>query len=529
MSWLRHLKIGRKLTLLITINIIFLISITFIGNKYMGDMNKRAIDLYNNNTLSIQYINDAIAQSRANEAAFLELAITTDKSIEQKRINEIKDFSQKYDQDMQKFSQRQLDSYESERISKWKDTIAKYRDERAKAMNLITEGKKAEGYAYFRTNAISLLDSTNVLLSELAAYNVQMGEKATTSIQDYEHSASIMVITIASIAIILASIVGITITKMLTNPIIETMMLMEKAEAGDLTVQSQYVSKDELGILTQSFNQMLKGLRLTITQVVESAANLAASSEQISASTEEIAGGSQQQAQSANNASELVKELAISVDSIAKNAEQAAISSEQTAVLASQGGEVIKDALMGMRQIDEKMAELADKSTQIGEIVEVIDDIAEQTNLLALNAAIEAARAGEAGKGFAVVADEVRKLAERSSKATKEIAALITSIQNNTHHAVSAVTAGNEKMNHAEKTFNEIVGVVQSSASKVTEIAAASEEQSAQSAGVLEVVENIAAITQQTSAGTQETAATANDLSKMADQLNSLAIKFKIA
>ncbi|WP_017755678.1 methyl-accepting chemotaxis protein [Calidifontibacillus oryziterrae] len=338
-----------------------------------------------------------------------------------------------------------------------------------------------------------------------------------------------MTIIISVIAVALGIVVAFVLAHRITAPILEIVRRLKKVAAGDLTGEKVSVkSKDEVGQLAGAINDMISSLRALIGDVLENANNLAASSEEISASTEQIASGSQLQANNAGLASEMVKEMAQAIHAVSKNADDTSNASENMVEAAGKGNEVIQDTLQGMQQISEKILELSSKSVQIGEIVEVIDDIAEQTNLLALNAAIEAARAGEAGKGFAVVADEVRKLAERSSKATKEISELIQSIQANTDASVEAVNIGNEKANNAGKAFEEIISLVKISANKVAEIAAASEQQNAQSQEVLQSVESIAAVSEQTAAGVQETAATAQDLAKMAENLSQLAAKFNI-
>lgn len=361
------------------------------------------------------------------------------------------------------------------------------------------------------------------------AKNVETMEQLKQEIIDTGNQIILMTIIISVIAVAIGIVVAFILAHKITAPILEIVRRLKKVAAGDLTGEKIILkSKDEVGQLATAINDMILSLRALIGDLLSSATNLAASSEQISASTEEIATGSQQQANNAGLASEMVKEMTQAIHAVSKNADETSNASENMVSSAAKGNEVIQDTLQGMSSISEKISELSSKSVQIGEIVEVIDDIAEQTNLLALNAAIEAARAGEAGKGFAVVADEVRKLAERSSKATKEISELIQSIQANTDASVEAVNNGNEKANNAGKAFEEIIGLVKISANKVAEIAAASEEQNAQSQEVLQSVESIAAVSQQTAAGVQETAATAQDLAKMAEALSQLAAKFKI-
>ncbi|MGH9591767.1 MAG: methyl-accepting chemotaxis protein, partial [Bryobacteraceae bacterium] len=221
----------------------------------------------------------------------------------------------------------------------------------------------------------------------------------------------------------------------------------------------------------------------------------------------------------------------------------AADASRKGAETAREGGRIVEETLSKMRSIANSVGETATKvqelgksSDQIGEIIGVIDDIADQTNLLALNAAIEAARAGEQGRGFAVVADEVRKLAERTSKATKEIASMIKNIQAETKVAVSAmqdgtnqVEMGVESTTQAGSSLHDIIRVSEQVGDMITHIATAATQQSSATEQVNANVEQIAKITQETAAGAQESAKAVHDLSNLALDLQNMVSKFKIS
>ena len=522
------MAVAKKIFVLIISSLVFIISVGSIGYFNMNQMVKHSTAMYKDNLLPIKYMNDLRAQSRANEALVLGLMLTTDSSTRDSMIEQIKERGENSINDINAYKSTNLSDYEKQTLTQIEAAITKIQTEREKLYPIIYDENVTEAYHFYKQNLSGPISELNKISEELADYNEKAADDLQKDIKNQETSATILMITIIIASAVLAFILGMIISRMLTKPIKEIVSAMEKAEHGDLTIQGNYQSKDEIGQLTNSFNQMIASTQKAIAEVAGNSTSLAASAEEISASTEEIASGAQMQAQDANTSNEMVKDLTFAIHEISKNAELAAQLSEKTVGVAEHGNIIINDAVGAMENITVSIHDLANKSLQIGEIIDVIDDIAEQTNLLALNAAIEAARAGDAGKGFAVVADEVRKLAERSSKATKEISDLITVIQDNTKLSVQAVELGNTKAATAGTSFVDIMKVVKESATKITEIAAASEEGAAQAQEMLIAVQNIASVTEESAAGIEETASTATDLAHMAESLNELASRFKI-
>jgi methyl-accepting chemotaxis protein len=326
------------------------------------------------------------------------------------------------------------------------------------------------------------------------------------------------------------------------KPVQEGSSALAVMATGDLTVRMQGEYQGDLRLIKESINKVGSSLEDALRKVSEAVSATASASSQISSSTEEMAAGAQEQTSQAGDVASAVEQMTSTILENSKNASAAAETAKRARVSAEQGGKVVDDTVTGMKRIAgvvnqsaETVKELGKSSDQIGEIIGVIDDIADQTNLLALNAAIEAARAGEQGRGFAVVADEVRKLAERTTKATKEIAGMIKKIQSDTMGAVKSMEEGTKEVERgielADKagvSLKEIVGVSQKVTDMVTQIAAASEEQSSASEQISKNVEGISKVTSETAQGTQQIARAAEDLNRLTENLQQLVGRFSV-
>ncbi|MGA3126453.1 MAG: methyl-accepting chemotaxis protein [Candidatus Korobacteraceae bacterium] len=327
----------------------------------------------------------------------------------------------------------------------------------------------------------------------------------------------------------------------LQRSVTEFLTIVSQIARGDLTLRG-IVTSDALGNVVDSVNYMLDNFTQVLRRVRDAATDVSTSAGQILNASEAMAKGATQQDHEITNTSSAVEQLTVSMKQVSNNAEASAEAARRALDAAEQGNRSVHDTLEGMQRIRfsvqataKKIKSLGDRSLEISEIINVINDITEQTNLLALNAAIEAARAGEAGRGFAVVADEVRKLAEHSRTATKDIAALIKAIQAETNEAVVVMEEGTREVevgarlaDQAGKALEAISAVVRQSAELVQEISMASKQQVRGTEGVANAMQIISSITHQTSQGARQTARSMELMVKMSEQLNEALAQFRV-
>mgnify|MGYP001281113653 CR=1 FL=1 len=396
----------------------------------------------------------------------------------------------------------------------------------------ITDDYKGE-FNEVKVNLNACFDSINALIEDMKtlsdnAVNGRLKDRADVS----KHKGDFGKIILG---------VNNTLDAVLT-PVTEGVAVLGKMAQGDFTIKITSDYKGDHRLIKDSINTVVDSLNNTLGKVTEAVAATASASNQISSSTEEMAAGANEQTRQTTEVAGGVEEMTRTIVENTKNVTLAADNAKDAGQKAREGGKVVNETIEGMNKIAEvvrKSAQtvqaLGKSSDQIGEIVQVIDDIADQTNLLALNAAIEAARAGEQGRGFAVVADEVRKLAERTTKATKEIATMIKQIQRDTTDAVDSMEEGTAEVekgkllaNRAGGALEEIVEGSQQVLDIVSQVAAASEQQSTAAEQISRNVEAISSVSQETAAGTLQIAKAAEDLSKLTLNLEDLIDQFKI-
>ncbi len=366
-------------------------------------------------------------------------------------------------------------------------------------------------------------------------YNTKMMDKDITS--------SIYIVGVAIVITLLVLSIGIhLIVSSIVRPLKQLNSSFESQSEGDLSQETEVKSSDEIGQLNKSFNKTNLKLSGMIKNISQSSGNIANASKELATMAEDIAVNSRSQTEKTSHAASAMEELNSSFVDVAQNTAQAADSAREASELAVKGGEVVNETIDGMSRISQSVNEsagtiqaLGSRSEQIGEIVDVINDIASQTNLLALNAAIEAARAGEQGRGFAVVADEVRKLAERTTSATSEIGGMIKGIQDDTNKAVETMQAGTKEVeegvkmgNEAGEALQQIVTSIQNVTDMVSHVATAAEEQSATGEEIASNLESVAETIKQTTGAVENSSESIRNLDNLAQEQNQLVGGFKL-
>ncbi|KTB85482.1 methyl-accepting chemotaxis protein [Pseudomonas syringae] len=407
-------------------------------------------------------------------------------------------------------------------LNGYRAAVGKYRDAQAASKAALDK---------MTTLGVSMLATSNDLIAR------------QNKSRDADSAKSVTMIAAATaLALVLSILAAWVITRQITTPLQETLEVVERVASGDLSRNLKVDRKDELGKLQATIQRMTVSLRELVGGIRDGVTQIASAAEELSAVTEQTSAGVNSQKVETDQVATAMHEMTATVQEVARNAEEASEAAVAADRQARDGERVVNEAIAQIERLasavgnsSEAMGALKQESDKIGSVLDVIKSVAEQTNLLALNAAIEAARAGEAGRGFAVVADEVRSLAQRTQKSTEEIEALIARLQSGTQQATTVMdssrelsTSSVELTRRAGGSLANITKTVSSIQAMNQQIAAAAEEQSATAEEINRSIINVRDVSEQTSAASEETAASSVELARLGNHLQVLVSRFTV-
>ena len=417
-----------------------------------------------------------------------------------------------------------------------------YSDVQGRVLQGLTSGRMDDARQLISGPLTQSADSMMQAMTALIAYNGTSAEQASQRSSDVADEAFQALIGALLVIVLALAAIATLLTRSIVRPLAEAVAVAERVATGDLTREIQVVGRDEPALLLRALSRMQTSLRDTIRQIAASSDQLASASEELHTVTEDTSRGLHQQSAEIDQAATAVNQMTAAVEEVANNAVSTADASRGADQTTRDGRDRVNQALASIQHLvadvtgtSSEIEQLASNANEISRVLDVIGAIAGQTNLLALNAAIEAARAGEAGRGFAVVADEVRALAHRTQQSTAEIEQMIAGIQNGTERAVTAMhssqgraTGTLEVAEGAGQALEVIAEAMASINQRNLVIASASEQQAQVAREVDRNLVNIRDLAMQTSAGANQTSAAAQDLSRLAVDLNGMVAKFKV-
>ncbi|MCF8984345.1 HAMP domain-containing protein [Pseudomonas syringae] len=407
-------------------------------------------------------------------------------------------------------------------LNGYRAAVGKYRDAQAASKAALDK---------MTTLGVSMLATSNDLITR---QNKSRDADSAKSVQ--------MILAATALAMVLGILAAWVITRQITTPLQETLEVVERVASGDLSRNLKVDRKDELGKLQATIQRMTVSLRELVGGIRDGVTQIASAAEELSAVTEQTSAGVNSQKVETDQVATAMHEMTATVQEVARNAEEASEAAVTADRQARDGERVVNEAIAQIERLasavgnsSEAMGALKQESDKIGSVLDVIKSVAEQTNLLALNAAIEAARAGEAGRGFAVVADEVRSLAQRTQKSTEEIEALIARLQSGTQQATTVMDSSRELSTSSVDLTRRAGGSLESITKTVSaiqamnqQIAAAAEEQSATAEEINRSIINVRDVSEQTSAASEETAASSVELARLGNHLQVLVSRFTV-
>lgn len=516
-----------------------------LGVFALTQMNKirTAGEVITQNTLpSIRNLDKLIEHSVRLRVLSFRLALNRDPVVQEKTLDSMTKRDQMVTEAQASYEKLIEGADEKATYNQFLQLVAQYRQLEDRMRSLSRANKIDELETLLNADLQDNSDQMNVILTKLVDINTQQMTIANAEGADQYSLAFNMVVGLLIIATFLTVLFAWLLTNSITHPVSEALLVAEDIAEGNLTRQIKVEGSDEIGRLLKAMQKMQAKLRDTLHHISGSATQLASAAEELNTVTDESARGLAQQNKEIEQAATAVNQMTTAVEEVARNAVSTSDASKNATTSASDGRELVMETVGAIERMSgdvqstaELIGNLANESRDIGKVLDVIRGLADQTNLLALNAAIEAARAGEAGRGFAVVADEVRALAHRTQQSTSEIERMIGSIQGGTEQAVNSMRNSTER---AESTLNIAKGaglaldtinvaIVQINERNLV-IASAAEEQAQVAREVDRNLVNIRDLSVQSATGATQTSSASNELSRLAVDLSSMVSRFRL-
>ncbi|UCJ14853.1 methyl-accepting chemotaxis protein [Pseudomonas sp. MM211] len=539
---LRNLKIGKRAGLIFTLLAALIVTMGLI-NLYQTDRMDAATDEVQGTWLpAVIALNEIGAHIGDARAATLRSVLVDDVVQQQRSAATIRGIQQALPQQFATYERTIVSAQDRELYDHLISAYNTYEGLQQQIVSAVEAGKISEADRLANGPLVEYAKAMTSALGDLIKFNADGAfEAAEISSATAEEA---FVVLFVALGVILVVMIGaaIVLTRSIVTPLSEAVIVAERVASGDLTKDIHVSGQDEPALLLGALNSMQNSLRGTIQQIANSSDQLASASEELHAVTEDANRGLHQQSTEIDQAATAVNEMTAAVEEVARNAVSTAAASEASDAQGRQGQSQVNETINSIRTLADQVTQastqaagLASQTQDISKVLDVIRGIAGQTNLLALNAAIEAARAGEAGRGFAVVADEVRSLAQRTQNSTQEIEVMIENIQTGTRSTVEALLTSAEQAQHTLQSAGNAGAALEQITASITQInernliiASAAEEQAQVAREVDRNLVNIRDLSMQSAAGANQTSASSQELSRLAVELNSMVSRFRV-
>lgn len=545
---MKNLNVRWKILVLTFISALLLAAIGYSGYDATKKLANASERMYNETVKAMGIINEVRSNNIHRQSIALEMIVTLDSDAMKALQADLLKTQEENDAFYEEIALLQLSPEMSKQYNDFQAILPDYRTAIQEVVTLAQSNQNGQAYSVFAEKVQPIREEMNAKLRMITELQALEAEESSQKAMALKNGSLVLILSLLVGGLAILLVTGYLIARAVSNPLRQIQQLMQRAENGDLTVQADYQSRDEIGQLSSSFNGMIAGLRSIIRKVDESAMTLSASSQQLTASAEQtsiasghIASSSSQLSDGFETQTQAVSEVTISAEQLADNMVSIRGGSESIAELA---GHTESSAIDGLKEVNEVLRQMQDIDTSVGHtgsvisslerriedidtLVSAIQQVAKQTNLLALNASIEAARAGEAGRGFNVVAQEIRKLAESAAQSASQITDTVRSVQDESRKAVVSmneaaglVKHGVEGAGRVSESFATIQQSIADVSGRIGQISHSIASASSQSAEIGQAMQSISQVTEQGASGLQEVSAASEEQLSTMEEVN---------